>query len=239
MTAAGSLGPGPSTTLRRQRQRGRHDRATIHAILDEALVCHLGLIAGDRPVVVPTAYAREDDHLYLHGAPANAALGAAGTGATVCITVTLVYGLVLARSALHHSLKYRSVMVFGTASIVTGPAEKRRAMALLLEHAVPGRAADARPPTDAELRATKVVRVDIAEGSAKVRTGGPNDEPEDQVLAVWAGHVPFSLVAGAPVADPADALPARPALAAPGYLPQAGQPARPRASDKPRSGASR
>ena len=191
----------PRTRLRRLRERGRHDRATIEAILDEGFVCHVGFTDVRGPVVIPTAYARDGDRLYLHGAAGNAALAALRTGSPVCVTVTLVDGLVLARSAFHHSVNYRSVVVFATASEVTDPEEKRRALEAIVEHIVPGRGADARPVVDLELRVTRVVRVPLDEASAKVRTGGPKDDPEDMELPVWAGEIPLRLAAGAPVAD--------------------------------------
>jgi nitroimidazol reductase NimA-like FMN-containing flavoprotein (pyridoxamine 5'-phosphate oxidase superfamily) len=196
------LGPGPRTAVHRMAERGRYDRATIHAILDEALVGHLGFLDRGVPVVVPTVYGRVDDALYLHGAPANAALRAAARQGPVCLTVSLVDGLVLARSAFHHSLNYRSVMAFGAVATVSGLAERRAAALAILEHVVPGRSTGTRLPTDAELRATRIVRFDIEEASAKVRTGGPRDEPEDLVRPeVWAGEVPLVWRCGTPVAD--------------------------------------
>jgi uncharacterized protein len=189
------------TRLRRKAERGRYDRATVHAILDEGFVCHLGFTVDGRPAVLPTAYARVGEDLYLHGAAANAALKAAGD-APVCVTVTLVDGVVLARSAFHHSMNYRSVMVFGEATTVDDPDEKRRAVEAIVEHVVPGRTADARGPTAAEVRATRVIRVPIVEASAKVRTGPPIDDEDDLGLAVWAGHVPLALRAGEPVPAP-------------------------------------
>lgn len=201
--SAAPAAPSPRTRLRRLRERGRHDRATIEAILDEGFVCHLGFSDVRGPVVVPTAYARDGDLLYLHGAAGNAALQALRTGSAVCVTVTLVDGLVLARSAFHHSVNYRSVVVFATAVEVTDLEEKRRALEAIVEHIVPGRGAGTRAPTDLELRRTRVVRVPIDEASAKVRTGGPKDDPEDMELPVWAGEIPLRLCAGAPIADAA------------------------------------
>ncbi len=203
-----ALGPGPRTRVRRQPQRGRYDRDTIHGILDEGMVCHLGFCVDSRPVVVPTAYARDGDHIYLHGALANDALRSAITSGPVCITVTLVDAVILARSAFHHSFNYRSVVAFGTATEISDPSDKHRALLRLVDHAVPGRNSDARPPSDAELRATRVVRFDIDEASAKVRTGGPMEEPEDLGLDVWAGQIPLHLVAGTPVADEPTGVPA-------------------------------
>ncbi len=201
MTPGEAGAPTDRTRVRRLSERGRYDRATVDAILDEGFVCHLGFTAAHGPVVLPTAYARVGDQLYLHGARANAALGTLSSGSAVCVTVTLVDGLVLARSAFHHSINYRSVVVFGTAREVTDADEKLAALLAVVDHVVPGRSVDARPPTDAELRATRVVAVPLDEASAKVRTGGPKEEPEDLSLDVWAGEVPVRLVAGSPVAD--------------------------------------
>jgi hypothetical protein len=193
--------PSARVRLRRLAERGDYEKPTIYSILDEGLVCHIGFADRGCPVVIPTAYARCGDLVYLHGAVGNAALRALATGAPACVTVTLIDGLVLARSAFHHSLNYRSVVIFGRATEVAGIEDKRTALTAIVDHIVPGRTADARPPTDSELRATRVVSMPITEASAKVRTGGPNDDSEDMGLPVWAGHVPLRLVAGAPVAD--------------------------------------
>lgn len=202
------------TRVRRLPGRGSYDRATIHSILDQGFVCHLGFVDDrGRPVVIPTAYARVGQDLYLHGAPANAALGVLAAGVAVCVTVTLVDGLVLARSAFHHSINYRSVVIFSNATGVRDLDEKRIGLAAIVEHILPGRGADARPPSVAELRATRVVRVPIDKASAKVRSGGPNDDDADLGLGVWAGQVPLHTVAGDPVA--AHGIPAD--LAPPGY----------------------
>ena len=191
------------TTLRRLPERGRHDAATIDAVLDEALVCHLGLVdPAGRPFVVPTIHARDGDHLLVHGSPASRALRTAGGGAIdVCVTVTLLDGLVLARSAFHHSLNYRSVVVYGRATRVEDLTEKAAALATIVEHVVGGRGPDCRPPSERELRGTLVLRVPLREASAKVRTGGPKDDDDDMDLPVWAGHVPMRLVTGDPVPD--------------------------------------
>ncbi len=191
----------PRVRVRRLPERGRYGREVIEDILDEGIVCHVGAAGPDGPVVIPTAYGRDGDRLYLHGAPANAMLRSAGSG-PVCVTVTLVDGLVLARSAFHHSINYRSVVIYGVGEEVTDPAEKRRALAVVVEHLVPGRGADARPPTDAELRATRVVRVPLDESSAKVRVGGPNDDEVDLALPIWAGELPLSTTPGRPVDAP-------------------------------------
>jgi nitroimidazol reductase NimA-like FMN-containing flavoprotein (pyridoxamine 5'-phosphate oxidase superfamily) len=209
--------------VKRHAERGRYERARIHAILDEGFVCHVGFTDARGPVVIPTGYAREGDNLYLHGAAANAALAALRTGSPVCVTVTLVDGLVLARSAFHHSMNYRSVVVYGVAPEVSDDEEKRRALEAIVEHIVPGRGADARPPNDVELRRTRVVRVPIDEASAKVRTGGPIDDPEDLELPVWAGVIPLRMCAGAAVDDAA----VPPVAPAPAYVTAYRRPARP------------
>lgn len=189
------------TRLRRKRERGSVERAVVHAILDEGLVCHVGFVDDGSVVVVPTAYARVGDELFLHGAVANRTLRALAGGAPACVTVTLLDGLVLSRSAFHHSMNYRSVVLFGAGRPVAEPERKRVAVTAIVEHLVPGRSGDARPPTDAELRATAVVSFPVDEGTAKVGTGGPLEEAEDLALPVWAGVLPLRLAAGAPVAD--------------------------------------
>jgi nitroimidazol reductase NimA-like FMN-containing flavoprotein (pyridoxamine 5'-phosphate oxidase superfamily) len=190
------------TAVRRMADRGRYDWDTVAAILDEGLICHVGFAVDGRSWVVPTAFVRIDDHVYLHGAVGNFALKALAGGADACVTVTLLDGLVLARSAFHHSMNYRSVMLFGRAERVTDEGEKRRALDALVDHMVAGRSGATRPPSPQELRATLVVRLPIDEGSAKVRTGGPIDDPGDYDLAHWAGVVPLTLVRGEPEADP-------------------------------------
>jgi len=196
------------TRLRRKADRGHHDRVTVDAILDAGLFCHVGFAVDGHPWVFPTAYARIDDHLYLHGAAANFALRTLASGAEACVTVTIADGLVLARSAFHHSVNYRSVMVFARGEAVDDPSEKRRGLMAIVEHLVPGRSVDTRAPTDAELRATLVVRLPIVEASAKIRTGGPLDDPEDLELAHWAGELPLQVVALDPVPDNARPEPA-------------------------------
>jgi nitroimidazol reductase NimA-like FMN-containing flavoprotein (pyridoxamine 5'-phosphate oxidase superfamily) len=195
-----TLHPTGRTTLRRKRDRGSYELETIHAILDEGLVCHVGFVSDGCPVVIPTTYVRIDDDLYLHGATANRGLRTLAEGGTACVTVTLVDGLVLARSTFHHSINYRSVVLFGAAERVDGEREKAEVLHALVEHLVPGRTGDARLPTSEELRATLVVRLPIVEASAKVRTGGPIDDEPDMGLAVWAGEIPLALVAGTPIA---------------------------------------
>jgi nitroimidazol reductase NimA-like FMN-containing flavoprotein (pyridoxamine 5'-phosphate oxidase superfamily) len=189
------------TAVRRLAARGRFDRATADAILDEAYIAHVGFVADDGPRVLPMTYGRDGDVLYLHGAVGNAMLRASA-GAPVCVTVTLLDGLVLARSAFHHSMNYRSVVLLGEASLVDDDAEKERAFDVIVDHVLRGRSAEARPANASELRSTLVLRLDIDEGSAKVRTGGPVDDDEDLDLEVWAGVVPLSTVAGEPVQDP-------------------------------------
>jgi nitroimidazol reductase NimA-like FMN-containing flavoprotein (pyridoxamine 5'-phosphate oxidase superfamily) len=196
-----SLNPSERTRLRRRPDRGSYDRATIHAILDEGRVCHVGFVHDGQPFVVPTTYARVGDALYVHGAAASRMLRGLASGVPVCITVTLLDGLVLARSAFHHSMNYRSVVVLGVATEVTDPAERLGALEAIVEHVAPGRWAASRPPTAPELRATSVLRLPITEASAKIRTGGPIDDAADMGWPCWAGHVPLRLVALAPVPD--------------------------------------
>ena len=187
--------------MRRKADRGHYDRSTIDAILDGGIVCHLGFAVEDRTWVVPTAYARIDDAVYVHGAVGNHALRAIADGAEACLTVTHVDGLVLARSAFHHSINFRSVLVFGHGERIDDPEEKARVLTAIVEHIVPGRASDSRPPTPEELRQTLVVRIPLDEASAKIRTGGPIDDEEDMSSGHWAGVVPLSVVAGTPEPD--------------------------------------
>jgi uncharacterized protein len=200
--------PTDRTTLRRLPERGRHDRATIDPILDEALICHLGLVDPQgRPFVIPTIHARVGDHLYLHGSPASRALRAGATGIDACVTVTLLDGLVLARSAFHHSMNYRSVVVYGTATKVVDPAEKESALTAIVEHVLDGRSDGCRPPDERELKGTLVLRLPLDEASAKVRAGGPKDDDADLGLPVWAGVVPLRALAGEPLPDDGIDLP--------------------------------
>ncbi|OJZ71647.1 flavin-nucleotide-binding protein [Mycobacterium paraffinicum] len=194
--------PTQRTTPTRYRERARYDRETVHRILDEALICHLGYLGNGRPVVLPTTHVRVGETLYLHGSTGSGpvlAAGAAPAGLPVCVTVTLVDGLVLARSAMHHSVNFRSVVVLGAARVVDDAAEKLRALVGLLDHIAPGRAADCRAPNPRELAATGVLALDLVEVSAKVRSGGPVDDPDDCALPHWAGVVPLSVTAGPPV----------------------------------------
>ncbi|GAA4336734.1 pyridoxamine 5'-phosphate oxidase family protein [Streptomyces venetus] len=197
--------PTDRTVPTRSADRAAYDRDLVHAILDEAYVCHLGFVRDGAPVVLPTLYARVGERLYVHGSTGSRPLRAAGQadpGLPVCLTVTHVDGLVLARSAFHHSINYRSVVVHGVAHDVTDPEEKRQALDALVDHVVPGRAADSRPANRKELAATAVIRLDLDEVSAKLRTGGVNDEPEDLALPHWAGVVPVRKTYGTPVPDP-------------------------------------
>ncbi|MFE9310059.1 pyridoxamine 5'-phosphate oxidase family protein [Streptomyces sp. NPDC088353] len=205
------------TVPTRSADRASYDRELVHAILDEGYVCHLGFVRDGAPVVLPTLYARVGERLYVHGSTGSRPLrmaGKADPGLPVCLTVTHVDGLVLARSAFHHSINYRSVVVHGTAHQVTDPEEKRLALDALVDHVVPGRSADSRPANAKELAATAVLRLELDEVSAKLRVGGVNDEPEDLSLPHWAGVVPVRREYGTPLADPDLA----PGTDLPGYL---------------------
>ena len=202
------------TKLRRVPKRGAHDRETIDAILDEAKVCHVGFVHEGRPAVIPTLHARVGDEVLIHGSAASRALRALGSGVEVCLTATLVDGLVLARSAFHHSVNYRSVVLYGSARPLRGPEELERALEAFTEKLVPGRWADVRWPTRKELKGTTALALPIAEGSAKVRTGPPIDEDEDYALDAWAGVVPMRLETTPPVPDPR----LRDGIEAPAYL---------------------
>lgn len=193
--------PSPRSAVRRLPERASYEREAIQAILDEGLVCHVGFVADGQPFVIPCVYARIDERLYLHGSPASRMLRAIAAGAPLCVTVTLLDGLVLARSAFHHSMNYRSAVVFGKAEEVTDRDEKLRVLAALVEHVCRGRSGDARRPNEKELKQTIVLRLPIAEASAKVRTGGPKDDEEDYALPIWAGVLPLAVVPGAPVSD--------------------------------------
>ncbi len=196
-----SFKPTERTTLKRLPKRGEFDRAAVYRILDEAFVCHVGFAVEGKPVVVPTSFARIDDDLYIHGSAASRLLRSVGEGVDVCVSVTLVDGLVLARSAFHHSINYRSVMIFGNAIIVEDPDVKMLALRAFTEQIVPNRWQDVRPPDGSELQATLVLKLPLVEVSAKVRTGPPIDDEEDYKLPVWAGVIPLRLIAGAPLGD--------------------------------------
>ena len=199
------------TAVRRHPERGVYDRAAIDAILDEALYCHLGFGYDGQPVVIPTIHARVGDTLYLHGSPASRMLRELAGGIDVCVTATLLDGLVLARSVYNHSMNYRSAVVFGRARTVEERGEKLSALAAIVDHVVPGRSRDARAPNDNELTATSVLALEIDEASGKVRAGPPKDFETDVALPIWAGVIPLRLVAGLPETEervPADvALP--------------------------------
>jgi len=202
----GAYTPTDRTVPTRSAERASYDRELVHAILDEAYVCHLGFVRDGAPVVLPTLFARVGETLYVHGSTGSRPLRMTGEpepGLPVCLTVTHVDALILARSAFHHSINYRSVVVHGTAHQVTDPEEKRIALDALVDHVVPGRSADSRPANKKELAATAVIRLDLAEVSAKLRTGGVNDEPEDLALPHWAGVVPLRKGYDTPVGDPA------------------------------------
>ncbi|MEE1736705.1 pyridoxamine 5'-phosphate oxidase family protein [Streptomyces sp. BE147] len=209
--------PTERTVPTRSRDRASYDRKLVHSILDAAYLCHLGFVRDGAPVVLPTLFGRVGERLYVHGSTGSRPLRAAGAsdpGLPVCLTVTHVDALVLARSAFHHSMNYRSVVVHGVAVAVTDPEERRIALDAIVEQAVPGRSSDTRPADAKELAATAVIRLDLDEVSAKIRTGGPNDEPADVGLPHWAGVVPLTRGYGAPV--PAHDL--DPAIAVPDYL---------------------
>jgi uncharacterized protein len=189
------------TKLKRLPKRGHFDRETINAILDEALICHVGFVVGGQPYVIPTGFARVGDDLYIHGSSASRMLRSIAEGIDVCVTVTLLDGLVLARSAFHHSMNYRSVVILGKAALVTDPEEKNSALEAFTEHIVPERWNEVRWPTELELKATTVLRLPIDEASAKIRTGDPVDDDEDYTMDVWAGVLPLALTPGIPVAD--------------------------------------
>jgi hypothetical protein len=193
--------PTARAQVRRLAKRGVYDRETVYRILDEGLVCHVGFVEDGKPVVIPTGYGRQGDRLYLHGAPASRMLRALGQGAEVCVTVTLVDGLVLARSAFHHSMNYRSVVIFGRATRVEDLTAKREAMRVFTEHVARGRWEEIRQPSEKELAGTTVLAIPLEEVSAKVRTGPPLDDEDDYALPVWAGVLPLELTPAAPLAD--------------------------------------
>ncbi|MBW4611700.1 MAG: pyridoxamine 5'-phosphate oxidase family protein [Desmonostoc vinosum HA7617-LM4] len=193
--------PSQKTTIKRIPQRGSYQSDTIYDILDEGLVCHVGFVFDGQPFVIPTAYGRVDDILYIHGSPASRMLKSLQQGINVCITVTLLDGLVLARSAFHHSMNYRSVVIFGTATLVQNTVEKLAALKAFTEHVIAGRWQEVRSPNQNELAGTIVLSLPIVEASAKVRTGGPLDAEADYQLPVWAGEIPLKLSATTPIPD--------------------------------------
>ena len=189
------------TKVKRLPDRGRYDRETIDAILDEALICHVGFVIDGQPYVIPTGFARIDDELFIHGSSASRMLRNLSQGIDVCLTVTLIDGLVLARSAFHHSINYRSVVILGKAELVDDAEQKYKALEAFTEHMIPGRWAEVRWPTELELKATSVLKLKIDEASAKIRTGDPKDDEEDYKMNVWAGVLPFQMQTGAPASD--------------------------------------
>jgi len=200
--------PTPRTRLVREADRAVYDREAAYRILDEGFLCHVGFVVDGQPFVIPTSYGRTDDSLYIHGSAASRMLRQMKESLPVCVTVTLLDGLVLARSIFNHSMNYRSVVVLGKATLVDDPDEKIEALRLFSEHIIPGRWADARQPNERELRATSVLRLPIEEFSAKVRQGPAVDDEEDYSFPTWAGVVPLEMVAGAPI-DDARLLPGR------------------------------
>ena len=188
------------TNVKRLPARGAYDRETIHSILDEGFICHVGFAIDGQPYVIPTGYARIGDDLYIHGSSASRMLRNLSQGVDVCVTVTLVDGLVLARSAFHHSINYRSVVILGKAQLVEDYAEKEKVLEAFTEHVIPGRWAEIRWPNELEMKATSVLKLPIEEASAKIRNGGPKDDDEDYEMNIWAGVLPLAVV-------PADAIP--------------------------------
>ena len=214
MTRRAATSSSARSRVRRIHERGHYDRGAIDAVLDAGLVAHLGFVHGGQPFVIPTLYARVGDEAVLHGSSASRAIRAMGDGIPACLTVTLLDGVVLARSVFEHSMNYRSVVVLGTATAIVDPDEKRAALEALTEQLLPGRWADARQPTAKELKATGVLRMPLDEASAKIRTGGAEDgDSPDADLEVWAGHVPLVTAALDPVPDPD----LRPGIPVPSY----------------------
>jgi len=192
----------PRTTLRRLPKRGSYETEEIYRILDEGFICHVGFVVDGQPIVIPTGYGRHGDELLIHGSQASRMLRTLKTGVDVCVTVTLLDGLVLARSAFHHSLNYRSVVIFGNARLVEDEERKLEALRVLSDHIIADRWNDVREPTEQEIKATTVLSLPLTEASAKIRTGPPIDDEEDYTLPVWAGVVPLAIKAGAPIPDP-------------------------------------
>ena len=213
-----SEAPSQRTSVHRHPERGAYDRATIDAILDEGLVCHLGFVSDDQPIVIPTMYVRDGDRVVVHGSAASRMTRTLGTGLPVCLTVTLLDGVVFARTANNHSMNYRSVVLLGRGELISEPAAKLAAMRALVERIAPGRWDRIREPSDKEMRSTTILSLPIDEVSAKVRTGPPLDEGEDLALPVWAGVVPLRVTAAAPVDDPALSQDLEPADDIAGFL---------------------
>jgi nitroimidazol reductase NimA-like FMN-containing flavoprotein (pyridoxamine 5'-phosphate oxidase superfamily) len=193
--------PNERTRVVREPQRGIYDRETIYEILDAGFVCHVGFTMETQPYVIPTMFARVQDAIYFHGSAASRMLRGVSNGIPVCVTITLVDGLVLARSVFNHSMNYRSVVALGKAFLVDAPDEKRNALHAFTEKILPGRWREARQPNEKELKATSILRLPLTEVSAKVRVGPPEDDAEDYALQTWAGVIPLQLVAGAPIRD--------------------------------------
>ena len=189
------------TQVKRLPSRGNYDRETIHAILDEAFICHVGFVVDGQPYVIPTGYARIGDDIYIHGSSASRMLRNLAKGVDVCVTVTILDGLVLARSAFHHSVNYRSVVILGKAKLVENVDEKNKALEAFTEHVIPGRWPEIRWPNELELKATSVLKLPIEEASAKIRTGDPKDDEGDYAMNIWAGVLPLTTSAGGPVSD--------------------------------------
>lgn len=206
--------PTARTRVVREADRAVYDRETVYHILDEGFLCHVGFAVDGQPFVIPTSYGRKGASLYIHGSAASRMLRQMKEGLPVCVTVTLLDGLVLARSVFNHSMNYRSVVILGKATLVDDPEEKLTALRVLAEHILPGRWDDSRQPNERELKATSVLRVPIEEFSAKVRTGPPIDDEQDYSFTTWAGVVPLEMVAGPPVNDPR----LSPGLEVPGYV---------------------
>ena len=215
--------PTERTTLKRLPKRGEYERFKIYEILDEGFICHVGFVFEGHPYVIPTGYARLGDRLYIHGSAASRMLRTLKEGIEVCVTVTLIDGLVMARSAFHHSVNYRSVVILATAVAVEDEAEKMEALRAFTDHIVPGRWEEVREPDESELRATLVLSLPLVEASAKIRTGPPIDDEPDYELPVWAGVVPLYLATGEVVADPR--LPA--GTQVPRYLREYSRPSKP------------
>lgn len=189
------------TRVVRLPKRGKYDLDTINEILDSCFLCHVGFVVDSQPYVIPTGYGRVGEDLYIHGSAASRMLRNLAGGIDVCVTATILDGLVLARSAFHHSMNYRSVVVLGKAELVTDPDEKDKALFAISEQIIPGRWAEVREPSDVELKATSVLRLPISEASAKIRTGGPVDDEEDYSMNIWAGVVPITMMSGEPISD--------------------------------------
>jgi uncharacterized protein len=196
-----NINPTERTKIRRIPKRGSYEREQIYQILDEGFVCHIGFTVDEQPYVIPTAYARDGDNLIVHGSAASQMMRAMAWETDVCVTVTLIDGLVLARSAFHHSINYRSVVIFGKAKLISDEGQKMEALRLFTEHLIPNRWAEIRPPNALELKATTVLSLPLDESSAKIRTGDPKDDEEDYEMKVWAGVIPLKATTGKPIDD--------------------------------------